>query len=307
VISKRRIWVVVPAYEEAVLIGKMLRSLPASVDGVLVVDDASTDETAAEVLRVAELAQQPQELRPTIHLLRHAQNRGVGAAITTGYEAFLSKEPDARAVCVVMGGDNQMDPCDLDALVGAIDAGADYAKGNRFSAGEARHSMPRVRWFGNVTLTLLTRWATGLWTVTDSQCGYAAISRTALERLRLPELYARYGFPNDMLLHLAARGMRVVDVPVRAIYAGERSKIRLPRVAPRILLMLLLGWVDRQRCSGGPGLLLLLLALVSVLAFTSAFLMDSAGDACLLAGAAGLALLLAASYRESHAPCASSR
>lgn len=307
-IGKRRVWVVVPAFEEARLIGVMLRGLPATLSGVLVVDDASTDGTAdivAGFIAEQRTAAAP-SVAPPLFLVRHAKNAGVGAAITTGYRAFLLREQAEDAVCVVMGGDNQMDPQDLGPLVHALADGVAYAKGNRFVADEARCNMPGVRWCGNIALTLMTRWASGLWHVTDSQCGYAAISREALMRLPLDELYARYGFPNDLLLHLARQHLRVVDVPVRAVYAGECSKIRLPRVAPRIFWMLFTGWLQRQ-CRGGVAgkLLLLLFAGSFLLPFIVLFGLAPAGTV-LLAVAALLVVLLLDALRESRATCASS-
>ncbi len=307
-ICNRCVWVVVPAFEEARLIGAMLRGLPPTLSGVLVVDDASTDDTAGIVTGFIDEQHEnaAPSVAPPLFLVRHTQNAGVGAAITTGYRAFLERATDPDAVCVVMGGDNQMDPHDLAVLVDAIRRGSDYSKGNRFVADQARSNMPWVRWCGNIGLTLMTRWATGLWHISDSQCGYAAISRSALSRLPLADLYARYGFPNDMLLHLAELGMSVADVPVRAIYAGERSKIRLPRVAPRIFWMLLSGWIRRQCRAGVMGVVLLLLLAASCLLPFLVLLGAHTGGLALLAMAAVLLALLLSALRESRAPCASS-
>lgn len=307
-IHGRRTWVVVPAFEEARLIGTMLASLPQNLAGVIVVDDASTDGTAdivASLIEQQRISPKP-AVAPPISLIRHPTNAGVGAAITTGYREFLAREEAGNAVCVVMGGDNQMDPNDLPALVAAIVSGADYAKGNRFAGDEARCNMPRVRWCGNVALTVLTRWATGCWRVTDSQCGYAAITRAALLRLPLAELYARYGFPNDLLLHAAERRMSVVDVPVRAVYADEQSKIRLPKVAPRIFWMLAKGWVRRHMRSGVHGIVVLLLAAAVVPLACCAVPEDAAPLGVLPALAALLLAVLLDAFRECRVPCASS-
>jgi hypothetical protein len=87
---------------------------------------------------------------------------------------------------------------------------------------------------------LLTKIASGYWHVADSQDGYTAVSRGALERLDLDRIYPRYGFPNDMLVHLNVQNARVRDVPSRPIYdVGEESGIRLRSVVPRISWLLL--------------------------------------------------------------------
>ncbi len=99
-----RVAVVVPAFNEARLVAKTLRSIPAGVDAVFVVDDASRDATAAVAAAVDD---------PRINVLRHDENLGVGGAIVTGYRAALAGAADLVAV---MAADNQMHPEDLDAL-----------------------------------------------------------------------------------------------------------------------------------------------------------------------------------------------
>ena len=119
-----RVGVVIPAFNESRAIAATVQTLPSLVDTVIVVDDASLDDTferASESLRID---------RTNLYVLRHAANRGVGAAIATGYRHALGLELD---VVVVMGGDGQMDPADLPALLAPIaDGTADYVKGNRF-------------------------------------------------------------------------------------------------------------------------------------------------------------------------------
>jgi len=140
-----------------------------------------------------------------------------------------------------MAADNQMDPEDLAALVTPVARGeVEYAKANRLFTGRAWELIPRHRYLGNAALSLLTKVASGYWHVADSQSGYTAISLLALEELDLGRIYPRYGFPNDMLVHLNVVGARVRDVPSRPVYGvGERSGMRLWRVVPTISLLLL--------------------------------------------------------------------
>ncbi len=144
----------------------------------------------------------------------------------------------------VMAADNQMDPEELEALVTPVARGdVEYTKANRLVSGEAWKVIPRTRYLGNAVLSLLTKIASGYWHVADSQAGYTALSLSALRRLDLDSLYPRYGFPNDMLLHLNVQDARVRDVPSRPIYdVGERSGIRLRSVVPRISWLLLKGF-----------------------------------------------------------------
>lgn len=208
----RSIAVVVPAYNEALLLGRVLETMPDYVDLIVVVDDASTDATAT----IAEAF-----LDSRLRVLRHSTNRGVGAALMTGYAAAFGEGADIAAV---MAGDAQMAPEDLLPLLEAMNRGADYAKGNRLAWPGVRQAMPPLRYLGNRSLSLLTRFATGL-EIEDSQCGYTALSRRAYDALPMHRLWQGYGYPNDLLSLLAQHGRRVEDVPVKPVYGQEQSGI----------------------------------------------------------------------------------
>jgi glycosyltransferase involved in cell wall biosynthesis len=208
-----RIAVIVPAFCEQRLIGKTLRGIPRYVDAVYAVDDASPDQTALAVLAVKD---------SRVTLLRHRRNLGVGAAVATGYARALQESADVLAV---MAGDNQMHPDDLERVIAPIARGeADYAKGNRF-AHEARRDMPVARRLAGRLLSMLTRVVTGL-DVQDTQCGYTALAAETARNLDWGSLWPRFGYPNDLLCMLAVAGSRVVDVPVRPVYADEQSGVR---------------------------------------------------------------------------------
>jgi glycosyltransferase involved in cell wall biosynthesis len=205
--------VIVPAYQEQRLILRTLRGIPGYVDRVYVVDDASRDDTA-------QLVRSHTDER--VRLLRHAQNRGDGAAIASGYAAALAEGADVLAV---MAADDQMHPDDLAPLVDAVVSGAaHYAKGNRFAHARFK-DMPFARRSAGRVLSALTRLATGL-RVQDTQCGYTALSARTARALPWSELWPRYGYPNDLLGLLAAHGALVRDIPVRPVYADEESGVR---------------------------------------------------------------------------------
>jgi glycosyltransferase involved in cell wall biosynthesis len=228
----KRVAVVVPAHDEERLVVETLKGIPALVDRIYVVDDASTDGTAA-------VAGGNGDSR--VEVIHHDRNLGVGAAIVSGYRRALEEGVD---VTCVMAADNQMDPAELAGVVEPVARGeVEYAKANRLFSGEAWTVIPHTRFFGNAILSLLTKIASGYWHVADSQAGYTAISRDALRRLDLGRLYPRYGFPNDMLVHLNVQNARVRDVPSRPIYdVGETSGIKLRSVVPRISWLLFKGF-----------------------------------------------------------------
>ncbi|MCK8517545.1 glycosyltransferase family 2 protein [Methanoculleus sp. 7T] len=235
---EHRIAAVVPAYNEELLIGPTLDTMPEFVDRIYVVDDCSTDQTAA---RVAERAARD----PRVVSIRHEENRGVGAAIVTGYEAALT---DGLDVVAVMAGDNQMDPMFLPKLLDPIvDGKADYAVGNRLINPEFRKGMSRWRFMGNAVLTLLTKIASGYWQLMDPQNGYTAISLRALETIPLDAIYPRYGYCNDLLVRLNVYGFHVKNVPHPARYGPERSGIRYGRYIVRLSRLLLKDFLWRLK------------------------------------------------------------
>ena len=233
----KRVGVVIPAYNEEKLVGETIRGVPEFVDRILVVDDASKDGTADQARSTGDAR---------VEVIVHQQNGGVGAAIVTGYKRAREEGLDVTAV---MAADNQMDPTDLETLVAAVARGeVDYAKANRLVSGQAWQLIPRHRYLGNAILSLLTKIASGYWQVADSQSGYTAISLRTLQELDLDRIYRRYGFPNDMLVHLNVWNARVRDFPSRPIYGvGERSGIKLRRVVPRISWLLLKGFFWRMK------------------------------------------------------------
>ncbi len=235
----KRVAVVVPARDEEALLPQTLAGIPAFVDRIFVVDDASRDATR-------ERAGEAAAADPRIEVVRHERNRGVGAAIVSGYRRALDERID---VTCVMAADNQMDPDDLEAIATPVArAEVDYAKANRLFTGQAWELIPRHRYLGNAVLSLLTKIASGYWHVADSQSGYTALGLATLERLDLERLYPRYGFPNDMLVHLNVVNARVRDVTSRPVYGvGERSGIKLRSVVPKISWLLVKAFFWRLR------------------------------------------------------------
>jgi hypothetical protein len=169
---------------------------------------------------------------PRIRLIKHLTNKGVGAAIITGYRQAYR---DGHDVFVVVGGDAQMDWRDLDNILRPIaENSADYTKGNRFiygrskdSPGNAWREMPTVRILGNVTLSILTKIASGYYHINDSQMGYTALHRRAFERIDWNKARKGYGYPAEWLMRFHSKGVRVADVPVRAIYLENERQTQI--------------------------------------------------------------------------------
>ncbi len=239
--KNKTVYVVVPAYNESSQIAAVIETMPALVDRIVVVDDASSDNTVDIVEGYAG------EGDRTV-LIRHAVNQGVGGAIATGYKYAQDEGVD---MAVVMAGDGQMDPEDLPALLDPVaENRADYSKGNRLITGEAYTKIPKVRYFGNAFLSLLTKVSSGYWHIADSQSGYTVINKNALHTIDWDKMYKRYGQPNDILIRLNVYNFRVVDIPIEPVYTiGEKSGIKIRRVVFTIswLLVKLFLWRMKEK------------------------------------------------------------
>ncbi len=235
-----KIGVVVPAYNEERMIGKVLETMPHFVDKILVVDDHSQDHT----IQVVE-GYKPQ-FGSRLDIISLPVNQGVGGAVLAGYQRSVELELD---VVAVMAGDAQMAPEELEPIIAPIANGeAAYTKGNRLFTGEAWNKMPRYRYFGNNILSMLTKIASGYWHIADSQGGYTAIARQALTMLNLKQISKGYEFENSMLIHLNVFNFPVINIPVKPIYGiGEISGIRLWKVIPSMSWYLLHGFFWRLR------------------------------------------------------------
>ncbi|MBD3322942.1 glycosyltransferase [candidate division KSB3 bacterium] len=284
----KTIAVVVPAYNEAQQIGKVIETMPEFVDRIVVVNDASTDNTAQVVKQY--IKQHEHQVGPNITqnsspvqatpynqaeiivqqinsrearyftpaqvvnghpdheriiLINHLHNAGVGAAIATGYKWCKDHQIDCTAV---MAGDGQMDPDELESICRPVlEEGIDYVKGNRLIHRSAWFVIPKIRYFGNSFLSILTKIASGYWHVSDTQTGYTAISKKALNALRIHKIYKRYGMPNDMLVKLNIAFCTLKEVEIKPVYQNEaqQSKMKIWKVIPSISWLLLRSFFKR--------------------------------------------------------------
>jgi len=226
--------VVMPAHNEEKLIARAITAVPEFVDHIVVVDDASTDETATRAMSTGD---------PRVHLIEHETNAGVGGAIIDGHKLAVGLDADIN---VVMAGDAQMDPHYLPALLDPIvSANYGFTKANRFYSRQALTGMPTVRVLGNIVLSFATKLASGYWNLFDPQNGYTAITRESLSVIDLDRVARRYSFENDLLIWLGIAGVRAKDVPIPGVYGDEVSGMRLRKVVPEISRLLFMGFWRR--------------------------------------------------------------
>jgi len=204
--------VVIPCYRVSAQIRDVIRTIPAMIDFIIVVDDACPERSGKLAVEIND---------PRLSVLFNETNQGVGGAVICGYQKALALECD---IIIKMDGDGQMDPAYLPALIGPLERGeADYAKGNRFADFKTLRSMPTTRLLANNIGSFAAKSISGYWHLMDPANGYTAITRQTLVGLPLAKMARRYFFETDMLVHLRLANAVVVDVPIPARYGNEKS------------------------------------------------------------------------------------
>jgi glycosyltransferase involved in cell wall biosynthesis len=197
---------VVPTYNEAANLGELVKRLRTAVAdvGILVVDDASPDGTAA---LARELAGEFGDLA----VLERPRKLGLGSAYRAGFRRAID---DGAEICVQIDADLSHDPAVLPALLANVEHGADLAIGSRYVPGGATLNWPwRRRWlsrWGN-------RYAAGVLglAVNDATAGYRAYRAAALEAMDFETVRAEgYGFQIEMTYEVVRGGGKVVEVPI---------------------------------------------------------------------------------------------
>lgn len=204
------IQVILPALNESGKVGRAVQRMPRPlVDRVLVVDDGSTDSTAAE----AEAA--------GATVIRHERNRGVGAAIRSGIE---KAQQDGIALTGIMAGDDQDDPNELERLAEAIvERGWEFVQGSRYLRGGQRLNQPLSR-------TVMTIGYSAMFSVcvlrriTDATNGFKLFRTDICREWNLrQEWLDRYELEPYLLYQAIRRGHRVCEVPVTKFYPPNRE------------------------------------------------------------------------------------
>ena len=285
-LNNKTVSVVIPSYNEEKQIAKVISTIPSFVDMIIIVNDKSQDNMSEVVKekmpldkykrtklfkrREDKLSDDPLHTATNIEiemrleddekftphkiidngeskiiLIEHLENGGVGAAIATGYKFARDHHIDCTAV---MAGDGQMDPGELESIcMPVIREEVDYVKGNRLRHKSAKRFIPKIRYYGNSILSILTKIASGYWRVSDTQTGYTSISLEALENIELHKIYKRYGMPNDLLVKLNIASFKISEVIIKPIYhVGEESKMKVSKVIPQVSWLLVKLFFERM-------------------------------------------------------------
>ncbi len=200
---------VIPAFNEENTIRNVVEKTLPFVSQVVVVDDGSTDSTGQIATKAGAT------------VLRHQQNEGYGAALAEGFDYVRN---NGANILVVMDADGQHDPGQIPRLVEPIVNGtADIAIGSRFMDGAGKDDMPRYRRFGIGMVNKAWNFASSD-TLSDTQCGFRAYSREAIDRIGLKE--AGMCASLEILDQASKNNLRLVEVPVSVKYGGDTSTVK---------------------------------------------------------------------------------
>jgi dolichol-phosphate mannosyltransferase len=212
--------VVIPCYNVSGHIEKVICKVPSNISYIITVNDCSTDETDCILSRL-------QQENKRLVYVKHELNQGVGGAMLTGFRKALELDSD---ITVKMDGDGQMDHSNIGKLIKPIEDGlADFSKGNRFRDFKALKSMPAFRRFGNLGLSFLIKAASGYWNVFDPTNGFIAIHKEVLNAINFNKIHKRYFFESSLLIELYYANAVIVEVPMKAQYAGEESHLSVTK------------------------------------------------------------------------------
>ena len=196
-----KVSLVIPAYNEAAHMVHLLNSIPSHVHEVIVVDDGSSDETAAIVTDNGAI------------LVQHPTNMGKGIAMVSGIKRASGD------IVVFMDADLQHHPEDIEQLLEPLfNESADLCIGVRTLG--SRKEMPPQRRFTNFLGNLVVYLRTGAW-ISDTQSGFRAVKKKYLDKMIFRS--RRYEIEIEMLIWAHKLGMRIQEVPILVKYAGEKS------------------------------------------------------------------------------------
>lgn len=202
--DKEKIYIVIPAYNEAIVLGKVIDEIKKNgFNNIVVVDDGSIDNTSL-VLKDKEIIN-----------VRHSLNRGKGASIKTGFEACKLLGAD---IIITFDGDGQHDPIDIKSMIQLIQKGYDVVMGCRNY--KEKH-MPRYKVVGNSIGNFITWLIYGLW-VSDSQFGLRAYSRKAIDNIHLTS--DRYEFDSEIIREIARHGLKHCEMTAHVRYTEYARK-----------------------------------------------------------------------------------
>jgi glycosyltransferase involved in cell wall biosynthesis len=216
----RHVFVIMPAYNAGRTIERVFARIPPAarerIERYVVVNDGSGDDTEAALGRLLRSF-------PGLVILRHPVNRGYGAAEKTLLDYALA---EGAEIAILLHADGQYSPEKIPDLLAPFDRDeADLVQGSRMAApGALRGGMPLYKFVANKALTTLANWAFGM-RLSEYYSGYMVYHRRALLAIPYRKLGDSFHFDLQMLVMARVKGLRIQQVPIPTIYAGEVSHL----------------------------------------------------------------------------------
>ena len=221
--------VLIPCYNGAGTIRKIVKGVLTQLPWVIVVDDGSSDDTYKAAKAAGAV------------VLRHKENQGKGAALKTGFE-YIKQNENCDAI-IVMDADGQHDWNEIPKFIEmAQKKDAGIILGNRMSG--AATNMPWLRWWTNRVTSFVISKITKQ-RIPDSQCGYRLIKKEVIKNMVLTT--ARFDTESEILIKAASQGYSICSVPIKSIYKNERSYIHPIRDTIKFIKLIRLYYGSVQR------------------------------------------------------------
>lgn len=211
----KKVSITIPVFNEGRFIQKVLSNIPDIVDYIVVVDDASTDNSWKQINQVND---------SRIFKIKNNKNQGVGKSTLDGHQKGVELDAD---FLVRIDGDHQMD---MDYLIPLLEPllenNVHFTKGNRLRKKEMRKDMPKFRFFGNVILSKMTQYMTGYRNISDPQNGYTAIKKEVFKLLKKERIKLNYIYENSVLFELSELNANIREIDMYSKYGEETSSIK---------------------------------------------------------------------------------
>ncbi len=219
-------FLVLPCYQTRDYILTVLEKVGPEIGRIVLIDDGCPQKTGGYAIKNSS--------DPRLVLVEHGTNKGVGAAVVSGFEKAIELGAD---IIVRIDSDGQMDPALIPQFIYPLTAGlADFTKGNRFWCTETLSGMPAMRLIGNGILSFISKLSSGYWSLMDPNNGFFAVHAAVIQKLDLSKLDSRYFFESDLLFRLNTIRAVGLDIPMNSIYEGEKSNLSPLRSIPEFFV-----------------------------------------------------------------------
>ncbi len=222
-----RIWVIIPAYNESLSLKEVLSQLKLRGLSVLVVDDGSTDNTAAVAAQEAD------------SVIKNERNLGKGMSLNRGI-TWLLENSDFDYI-ITMDGDGQHSPADIDKFISEAEKGTAIVVGNRMLNPSG---MPRIRVITNCFMSWFLSRIAGQ-NIPDTQCGYRLIKGEVLRKIIIET--SKFEIESEIIIKAARLGFRIKSIPIRSIYFGTQSSKIHPFIDTLRFIKFILRLKDEKR------------------------------------------------------------